>query len=424
MASRDRRLLRDAPRTSRKLSPILAGIGARLSHEYLLQLPLAAEPGHAGQRRACTVQGMTGAATTSYSRPRRCTSSRLPPYRPSTIGAAHLVACRDGRSSSIADRRAARSSRSATPRSSQRADPLLDRVGGFVSMHAGTSRTLPSARAERRDARQAGASDLLRGAVDCRRSGDLDRAARASTLELADIDGDRRSRSCCSDRHGDGHRRCSSSTSSSGRSASLVGLVDVPFAARASRSSRRSNRKRRAFAEQLPDNLDVLASALRAGHSLVSALAVVADDAAEPSKSEFRRVARRGAVRRTARGRAQGRRRCAWTNRDLEQVALVARLQREMGSNSAEVLDRVIETVRGRMELRRLVRTLTAQGRLSRWILTRPADRPGAAHHADRPAATCTRSSTRRSAESLLVVAVCMVALGSFVIGKIIDIKA
>ena len=57
-------------------------------------------------------------------------------------------------------------------------------------------------------------------------------------------------------------------------------------------------------------------------------------------------------------------------NQDLDQVALVARLQREIGSNSAEVLDRVIETVRGRMELRRLVRTLTAQGRLSRWILT------------------------------------------------------
>ena len=43
-------------------------------------------------------------------------------------------------------------------------------------------------------------------------------------------------------------------------------------------------------------------------------------------------------------------------NRDLDQVALVSRLQREMGSNSAEVLDRVIETVRARMELRRLSR--------------------------------------------------------------------
>ena len=57
-------------------------------------------------------------------------------------------------------------------------------------------------------------------------------------------------------------------------------------------------------------------------------------------------------------------------DRELDQVALVARLQRETGSNAAEVIDRVIETVRGRAELRRLVKTLTAQGRLSRWILT------------------------------------------------------
>lgn len=132
---------------------------------------------------------------------------------------------------------------------------------------------------------------------------------------------------------------------------------------------RRISRKRNAFAEQLPDNLDVLASALRAGHSLVSALSVVADDAVEPAKSEFRRViaeeqfgvqledAFKVVVERM-------------DNKDLDQVALVARLQREVGSNSAEVLDRVIETVRARMELRRLIKTLTAQGRLSRWILT------------------------------------------------------
>ena len=46
------------------------------------------------------------------------------------------------------------------------------------------------------------------------------------------------------------------------------------------------------------------------------------------------------------------------------------RLQREAGGNTAEVLDRVAEVIRGRMELRRLVDVLTAQARISRWILT------------------------------------------------------
>ena len=57
-------------------------------------------------------------------------------------------------------------------------------------------------------------------------------------------------------------------------------------------------------------------------------------------------------------------------SRDLEQVALVGELQREAGGNAAEVVDRVAETIRERFELRRLISTLTAQGRMSRWIVS------------------------------------------------------
>jgi tight adherence protein B len=57
-------------------------------------------------------------------------------------------------------------------------------------------------------------------------------------------------------------------------------------------------------------------------------------------------------------------------NRDLEQVALVAIIQRDTGGNTAEVLDRVIDTVRERGRLRRLMETLTAQGRLSQIVVS------------------------------------------------------
>ena len=126
---------------------------------------------------------------------------------------------------------------------------------------------------------------------------------------------------------------------------------------------------REAFMEQLPDNLQVLASALRAGHSFVGALAVVANDAPEPAKSEFQRVVAdeqlgvpiEDSLRVVAR---------RMDNDDVEQVALLAELQREAGGNMAEVLDTVVETIRDRFDLRRLVQTLTAQGRMARWILT------------------------------------------------------
>jgi tight adherence protein B len=126
---------------------------------------------------------------------------------------------------------------------------------------------------------------------------------------------------------------------------------------------------RRHFAEQLPDNLEVLAAAMRAGHSLVGALSNVAEGSVEPSRSEFSRIVadeQLGSPLEDAIGLVVTR----MESRDLDQVALIARLQRETGSSSAEVLDRVVETVRGRAELRRLVKTLTAQGRMSRWVLT------------------------------------------------------
>jgi tight adherence protein B len=147
----------------------------------------------------------------------------------------------------------------------------------------------------------------------------------------------------------------------------LLGLA-APFVTRWI-VSRRVKKMRKAFEEQLADNLDVLAGAMRTGHSTMGALSVMVDSSIEPSKTEFRRVLQDeqlgvpldDALMVMAR-RMQ--------SIDAEQIALVMRLQREAGGNTAEVLDRVAEVIRGRMELRRLVDVLTAQARISRWILT------------------------------------------------------
>ena len=108
----------------------------------------------------------------------------------------------------------------------------------------------------------------------------------------------------------------------------------------------------------------MLASALRAGHSLANAMGVVADEAPEPSKREFRRVVTDEqlgipldeALEVTAK-RMQ--------NPDVDQVAILALVQREAGGNTAEVLDQVTMNIRARMDIRRLVRVLTAQGKFS-----------------------------------------------------------
>jgi tight adherence protein B len=146
----------------------------------------------------------------------------------------------------------------------------------------------------------------------------------------------------------------------------LLGLV-VPFAVR-SEVKRRAAATRKLFAEQLPDNLEVVASSLRAGHSLAGALATVVEEAHSPSLEEFQRVVTDEqlgvpldeALEVTAQ---------RMENQDMYQVAIVAMLGREAGGNVAGVLDQVIVNVRARADLNRTVRVLTAQGRMARWII-------------------------------------------------------
>jgi tight adherence protein B len=148
----------------------------------------------------------------------------------------------------------------------------------------------------------------------------------------------------------------------------VVFALGMPFIAR-ELVRRKLKNVRDDFAEQLPDNLQVLASALRAGHSFVGALSVVAADAPEPARREFQRVVADDqlgvpideSLREVAR---------RMDSTELEQVGLLAELQRESGGNMAEVLETVVETIRDRFDLRRLIKTLTAQGRMARWILT------------------------------------------------------
>jgi tight adherence protein B len=199
----------------------------------------------------------------------------------------------------------------------------------------------------------------------------------------------------------------------------LFGLV-TPVVAR-SVVRRKVKAIRDEFAEQFPASLQVLASALRAGHSFNGALDVVVDNAHEPARSELARVVQddrlgvmpEDAMRKLARRMA---------NRDIEQVALLAELQRTSGGNSAEVLDTVVGTIRERAEIRRLVRTLTAQGRMARWILTGLPVFVTAflfIFHPD----VMRHFFASGIGQVLLVIAAVMVTAGSLVIRRIVDIK-
>ncbi len=130
----------------------------------------------------------------------------------------------------------------------------------------------------------------------------------------------------------------------------------------------RTERRYQAFANQLPDALQLVIGSLRSGFSFPQALDAMVQEAADPIATEFSRAlaeTRLGADIEDALGRLAIRMR----SKDLEWAVIAVRIQREVGGNLAEVLSTNVATMREREALRRHVRALSAEGRLSAYIL-------------------------------------------------------
>ena len=142
----------------------------------------------------------------------------------------------------------------------------------------------------------------------------------------------------------------------------LFGLV--PFAL----LSQLASRRRKAFTEQLPDTLQLLASSLRAGYSLTQGLDAVAQEVEDPTGRELRRVVLETRLGRDMEAALEDLA-ARMQSKDFDWVVMAIRIQREVGGNLAELLTNVAETMISRERLRREVSALTAEGRLSAIIV-------------------------------------------------------
>jgi len=149
--------------------------------------------------------------------------------------------------------------------------------------------------------------------------------------------------------------------------------VAIVFAALAPLGARivlsvRTSRRRATFADQLDDSLALLAGGLRAGHSLLRAVDGVSQDVESPSKEEFARV-----VNETRIGRDLGDALRVTAERmqsdDFRWVAEAVAINQEAGGNLSDVLDQAGRTIRERNEIRRQVKALSAEGRMSALVL-------------------------------------------------------
>jgi tight adherence protein B len=147
----------------------------------------------------------------------------------------------------------------------------------------------------------------------------------------------------------------------------LLMVVVVPFGARLLVKFK-AGRRRAEFADQLDDSLQLMASSLRAGHSLLRAVDAVSQDAASPTAEEFARI-----VNETRVGRDLSDSLDEVAERmgseDFTWVAQAIAIHREVGGNLAEVLDAVGHTIRERNAIRRQVKALSAEGKLSALVL-------------------------------------------------------
>lgn len=131
---------------------------------------------------------------------------------------------------------------------------------------------------------------------------------------------------------------------------------------------RRARRRQKAFLIALPDSLQLLASSLSSGYSLAQALDALVQEGSEPMAGEMGRALAEARIGRPLEDSldAVGER---MDCEDFRWVVMAVRVQRQVGGNLAEVLGRVCGTMRDRASLRRQVQALSAEGRLSAYLL-------------------------------------------------------
>lgn len=183
---------------------------------------------------------------------------------------------------------------------------------------------------------------------------------------------------------------------------------------------KRSSRFRR-FEELLPDAIDLMARALRAGHTITSSIEMVSEEGSEPVASEFRRVFEEqnfGLPLREAMLNLAHR----VPLPDVTFLVTAIIVQKETGGNLAEVLDKAAVVIRERFRLRGQLRIYTAQGRLTGWILAGLPFIMFFVLYLLNP--NYERILLEDPAgQKLLYVGIGMMALGAWVIRRIIDIK-
>lgn len=184
---------------------------------------------------------------------------------------------------------------------------------------------------------------------------------------------------------------------------------------------RRFAARERKFGQQLGEAVTMMASSLRAGYSMMQSLETVSREMAHPICDEFKRVTMEvgvGIAVEDALNHMVER----VKSTDLELLTVAMNVQREVGGNLAQILDTIAATIRERQELQGEVRTLTAQGRISAYIISGLPVALAVALYFLNPKYISTLWTTTIGAV-MLGIAVTMIVVGFFVTRKVASVE-
>jgi tight adherence protein B len=182
-----------------------------------------------------------------------------------------------------------------------------------------------------------------------------------------------------------------------------------------------AGRRRKKFLSQLPDTLQLLSGTLRAGYSLMQGVEAVSQEVEDPMGHELRRVVTESRLGRPLEEALDGVAE-RMDSADFSWAVMAIRIQREVGGNLSELLLTVADTMTQRERLRRDVRALTAEGRMSAIVLVLLPIGLGAAMFVINPDYT-RKLITDTLGEVLLFGSIIMMVVGGLWMKKIIDIE-
>jgi tight adherence protein B len=203
----------------------------------------------------------------------------------------------------------------------------------------------------------------------------------------------------------------------------VMGIVSgfVGFFAPRIYVARATSKRLNEFETQLPDTLALWVNALRSGYSVLQSMEAISRDAPEPTSSEFRRV-----VQEVSLGidppDAMQHMLDRVESEDLDLVVTAVNIQREVGGNLAEILEIISHVIRERIKLKGEIRVLTAQGRITGYLISGLPILLALFLYAINPTYMSNLFENRACGWPLLGIGLALIGIGTAAVQKIVQI--